>query len=80
MLLDTVLEGLGVGLGWRHLTDDLLRSGRLIRPVAESYAAPERKHYFVCRQELAHEPGMQLLRDWLLEETADLRGRINWPA
>ncbi|MBN3560891.1 LysR substrate-binding domain-containing protein [Aliamphritea spongicola] len=73
MLLDTVLEGLGVGLGWRHLTDDLLRSGRLIRPVAESYAAPERKHYFVCRQELANEPGMQLLRDWLLEETAGLR-------
>ena len=73
MLMDTVLEGIGVGLGWRHLTEDLLRSGRLIRPVEESYLAPERKHYFVCRKELADTPGMRLLRDWLLEETAVLR-------
>jgi len=73
MLLDAVQQGIGIGLGWRHLVQDQLDDGRLICPVAERYEAPERKHYFVCRRDLAEQPAMQLLRNWLLEQTAQFR-------
>ncbi|MDI3326293.1 LysR substrate-binding domain-containing protein [Pontibacterium granulatum] len=73
MLLDAVLQDVGVGLGWRHLVQDRLDDGRLIRPVRDSYPAPARGHYFVCRNDLAQLPAMQMLRSWVLEQTAVLR-------
>ena len=73
MLLDAVLQDVGVGLGWQHLVQDMLDDGRLIQPVTERYSAPGRKHYFVCRKDLAQKPEMKLLRAWLLEQTAIFR-------
>ncbi|WP_028468900.1 LysR substrate-binding domain-containing protein [Neptunomonas japonica] len=73
MLLDAVLQDVGVGLSWQHLVQDMLDDGRLIQPVIERYSAPERKHYFVCRKDLAEKPEMKLLRAWLLEQTAIFR-------
>lgn len=73
MLLDAVLEGVGVGLAWRHLVQDRLDDGRLVQPIAQTLKAPNRGHYFVCRKDLANLPEMQLLRRWLLEQTADFR-------
>ncbi|MBQ0784654.1 MAG: LysR family transcriptional regulator [Amphritea sp.] len=73
MLLDAVLQDVGIGLGWCHLVQNLLDEGQLIRPVRESYSAPGRKHYFVCRNELVDKPEIKLLRRWLLEQTAIFR-------
>lgn len=73
MLLDAVLEDVGVGLGWRHLVQDMLDDGRLVQPVQQSFRAPGREHYFVCRKDLADKPGMKLLRRWLREQTAIFR-------
>lgn len=73
MLIDAVLEGVGVGLGWQHLVQDMLDSGRLVRPVAEHYPAPGRGHYFVCRKDLLHRPEMQILSEWLVAQTARFR-------
>ena len=73
MLLDAVLQDVGIGLGWRHLVQDRLDDGRLIRPVSNSYPAPTRGHYFVCRNDLAELPAMQMLRSWVLEQTAVFR-------
>ncbi|MCV6589752.1 MAG: LysR substrate-binding domain-containing protein [Marinobacterium sp.] len=72
-LVDAALQGLGVGLGWHHLVQDMLEDGRLIRPVQAQYQAPTRQHYFVCREDLADQPAIRLLRQWLLEQTAPLR-------
>lgn len=69
MLLDAVLQNVGIGLGWRHLVQDRLDDGRLVQPLTESYPAPTRGHYFVCRNDLAELPAMQVLRGWLLEQT-----------
>jgi DNA-binding transcriptional LysR family regulator len=52
MLIDTALQGWGIALGWHHLVDDLLSSGRLVRPLSQSYQATQRRHYFVCRNDL----------------------------
>ncbi|WP_165662386.1 LysR substrate-binding domain-containing protein [Oceanimonas sp. MB9] len=76
MLLDAVHQEVGVGLAWRHLVQQQLDDGRLVRPVAESYDARERKHYFVCRRERASSPEMQVLRSWILEQTQPLRATL----
>lgn len=73
MLLDAVEEGVGVGLAWRHLVQQALDTGRLVRPLGETYLADDRKHYFVCRRDLATALEMQILRDWLVAETQELR-------
>lgn len=73
MLLDAVEEGVGVGLAWRHLVQQSLDTGKLVRPLSETYVADDRKHYFVCRRELAASLEMQILRDWLMTETQELR-------
>jgi len=36
LVVQAALEGEGVALGWRHLTDHLIARGQLVRPVAES--------------------------------------------
>ncbi|MEH6578474.1 MAG: LysR substrate-binding domain-containing protein [Amphritea sp.] len=88
LLLDAVLQGIGVGLGWRHLVQDMLDEGRLVAPLSQTplsqtplsqtplsqtYLAPNRGHYFVCRRDLANGAGMELLRRWLLQETEVFR-------
>ncbi|MCY1400714.1 Glycine cleavage system transcriptional activator [compost metagenome] len=75
MLLDAVQEEVGVGLAWRHLVQHQLDSGRLVRPLGETFFADDRKHYFVCRRDLAGSTEMRMLRDWLLAETQELRRR-----
>lgn len=75
MLLDAVQQGVGVGLAWRHLVQQQLDAGKLVRPLNETYVAADRKHYFVCRRDLAASMEMRILRDWLLAETRELRDR-----
>ncbi|MFZ6048448.1 LysR substrate-binding domain-containing protein [Pseudomonas sp. CR3202] len=75
MLLDAVEEEVGVGLAWRHLVQPQLDAGKLVRPTNETVLADDRKHYFVCRRDLAGSMEMQILRDWLLEQTRELRER-----
>ncbi|MDG2427156.1 MAG: LysR substrate-binding domain-containing protein [Acidimicrobiales bacterium] len=65
VLLHAAIEGQGVGLGWHHLVTELVRQGRLIRPVAESVTTAEPLW-------LNAPPGRiltsatEVLRDWLL--------------
>ncbi|GLZ86739.1 transcriptional regulator GcvA [Metapseudomonas resinovorans] len=74
MLLDAVQEEVGVGLAWRHLVQPQLDAGKLVRPTCETLLANDRRHYFVCRRDLAGSMEMQILRDWLLQQTQELRG------
>ncbi|MCY1298381.1 Glycine cleavage system transcriptional activator [compost metagenome] len=75
MLLDAVQEDVGVGLAWRHLVQPQLDAGTLVRPTSETFLADDRKHYFVCRRDLAGSREMQILREWLVEQTQALRER-----
>ncbi|AYH43940.1 LysR substrate-binding domain-containing protein [Azoarcus sp. DN11] len=75
MLLDAVHEEVGVGLAWRHLVQHQLDAGQLVRPVAETWLAPDRMHYFVCRRDLVDSTGIRIFRDWLMDQTAPLRAR-----
>lgn len=73
MLMDAVKEDVGVGLAWRHLVQHQLDSGQLVRPLRETCLADDRRHYFVCRRDLADTRGVRLMRDWLMAQTAELR-------
>jgi len=75
LVVDAVLEELGVGLAWHHLVQDQLESGALVRPLEESWLAHDRCHYFVCRRDLADSTEINLLRNWFLEQTRPLRER-----
>ncbi|MCY1298782.1 Glycine cleavage system transcriptional activator [compost metagenome] len=75
MLLDAVQEEVGVGLAWRHLVQQQLDTGKLVRPISATYRADDRKHYFVCRRDLADSMEMRILRTWLVDQTQELRGR-----
>lgn len=75
MLMDAVHEEVGVGLAWRHLVQQQLDAGKLVRPTGETYLADDRKHYFVCRRDLVNSTGIQIFRDWLLAQTQALRAR-----
>lgn len=73
MLLDAVHEEVGVGLAWRHLVQPQLDAGKLVRPIGEAYLADDRKHYFICRRDLANSTRIQMFRDWLVAQTQALR-------
>ena len=75
MVVDAVLEELGVGLAWHHLVQNQLEEGSLIRPVKERWQADDRRHYFVCRRDLANSDEIRSLREWFLEQTQPLRER-----
>ncbi|KAF1069848.1 MAG: Glycine cleavage system transcriptional activator [Pseudomonas citronellolis] len=70
LLIQAAIAGHGVGIGWRHLVDDLLAQGLLCRPITQTlesrlgyYAVlPERKR----RQHL-----VQRFVDWLQAELDD---------
>lgn len=75
MLLNAAQEDVGVCLAWRHLVEPQLNAGTLVRPLGETLFADDRKHYFVCRRDLAGSSEMRVLRDWLVTETQALRDR-----
>lgn len=77
MLLDAVQEEVGVGLAWRHLVQPQLDAGKLVRPTNETFLADDRRHYFVYRRDLAGSIEMQILRDWLVDQTQALREQFS---
>ena len=69
LVIDAACAGLGVALGWRGLVDDLISSGKLIRPLRQSLQT-EFGYYFICRDSLQADPIIQQLERWLLQAFA----------
>ena len=69
MLLDAVHQGVGVGLGWKHLVENSLDEGRLIKLFKEPYFAEDRVHYFVCHRSLSDSQNVAKLKKWLIKHT-----------
>lgn len=69
MLVEAALDGQGLALGWRHLSESLLRQGRLVRPVAEEWDF--RRGYFIAlREQPEPAPETTALRDWLRRDAS----------
>ena len=67
MLVDAALNGEGIALGWRHLSERHLSKGWLVRPIEEEWDF-ERGYYLAFHQQPAQSPELLALHDWLLHE------------
>lgn len=68
LLVQMALDGQGLALGWEHLVGDLLRDGRLVRPVSEELVFSETVHYLIYKEAKADDPACKRLRDWLIAQ------------
>ena len=62
--LHAIENGNGIGLGWRHMTDNLVASGRLVR-AAERRVKTGRSYYCCIMDHAASRPDAQKFLDWV---------------
>ena len=67
--IQAAVDGLGVALGWRHLVDPLLDSGRLVRPLGDTCVRTESGYYLMKRVGRRSFPELEVVRNWLINES-----------
>ena len=67
LVLQAALEGEGIAMGWRHVTERLLRSGLLKPVVAESFRS-DKGFYLLWARRRPLTPEAQQVREWLLAQ------------
>jgi len=67
LVIDAACAGHGVALGWRHLVDDLIAQGRLVRPIKQSIKT-DFGYYFICRDNLQNDASVIRIREWLQQQ------------
>lgn len=67
LALDATVRGMGVGLGWEFMTQELLQSGA-IRRVSDEYYSPGFADYLVYSSMRPLSPAAMTFRDWLLND------------
>ncbi|RED49194.1 LysR substrate-binding domain-containing protein [Aestuariispira insulae] len=65
--LHAAIDGHGVAMGWHHLTTDLVKQGRLVRPIPHTVRTGM-GFYVVWVKGRPLPNDAKLVRDWLLEE------------
>ena len=65
LVIEAACGGHGVALGWRHLVDELIDSGRLLRPLGQSLAT-DFGYYLIYRDRALEQGAVAKFRDWLL--------------
>ena len=63
LLIDAVKNGQGIALGWKHLVDDELQSGALLKVTKESVAT-NLGYYLVWNENLPMDMTAQAFREW----------------
>jgi DNA-binding transcriptional LysR family regulator len=64
LVIQAVMEGQGVALGWRHLTEGLISSGLLVR-VSDHVMSTGKGFHVAWPKNRALAPGAESVRDWL---------------
>jgi DNA-binding transcriptional LysR family regulator len=67
LLLQATCEGQGVALGWSLLTDELLESGALVRPLPRAVVNTEGAYYFVASERKSN-PEVLAFEEWVLAQ------------
>ena len=66
LMTESALAGQGVALGWKHLCDELINSGRLVKPVTETMKT-KRGYYLVTKIGLS-QPAVDFC-NWVASKT-----------
>lgn len=69
LVIQAALEGQGVALGWRHVTEDLVARGALVRPLDHALVTGH-GFYLVWPQRRVLTRDAAVVRDWLAAEFA----------
>ena len=67
LVIQAVMEGQGIALGWRHLTDPLVASGLLVRVTDHAMKTGDSFHVVWPKNRPLSE-NAQKVRDWLVEQ------------
>jgi DNA-binding transcriptional LysR family regulator len=67
------IEGQGVALGWRHLTDRLIASGLLVR-ASEHLMTIGKRFHVAWPKNRALSEGARQVRDWIAAQRCTQRG------
>lgn len=68
LLLQAVVEGHGMALGYFPFLDEDVATGRLVRPWSLAPVADE-SYYLIYQQAVASRPAVADVRDWLIDAT-----------
>ncbi|MCP5037679.1 MAG: LysR family transcriptional regulator [Rhodobacteraceae bacterium] len=70
LAVQSAVDGLGIALGWKHLTDPLLKQGKLVRPIKEKVRTDH--GYYLLRSTHAESfDECQAVEDWLMSISAE---------
>ncbi|MCC0064421.1 MAG: LysR family transcriptional regulator [Defluviimonas sp.] len=64
------VDGVGVALGWRHLVDQFLNSGKLVRPLGGTHVRTTFGYYLLTPQNHPAFPSRTEVSDWLMSVSA----------
>lgn len=71
--IHAAVDGVGVALGWGHLVDQLLESGKLVRPLENRHVRTDHGYYLLTPRNRAVFPGRQEVAEWLMSISAERR-------
>ena len=73
LAIQAAVDGLGVALGWGHLVDHLLASGKLVRPAGDQQVRTTSGYYLLVNRKKAPFHGQEIVENWLIEQSAARR-------
>ena len=70
LAIQAAVDGLGVALGWQHLVDHLIDSGKLVRPIPDLSLRTQSGYYLLRPQKAASFAEREIVEKWLLQTAA----------
>ncbi|MFK5998960.1 MAG: LysR substrate-binding domain-containing protein [Rhodobacterales bacterium] len=71
LTVQAAVEGLGMVLGWAHLVDHLLDSGKLVRPLQGTQVRTEFGYYLLHAKTHVPSAESRAVENWLLKSSAE---------
>ncbi|MCP5075976.1 MAG: LysR family transcriptional regulator [Rhodobacteraceae bacterium] len=71
LAIEAAVDGLGVALGWGHLVDHLVKSGKLVRPLEAAEIRTNHGYYLLHPEKRQTFPECSVVENWLTQESAN---------
>ncbi len=68
--IHAAVDGVGVALGWGHLVDHLIESGKLVRPLGHTQVRTDHGYYLLTPRKHPAFDGRTEVADWLMRISA----------